>query len=239
MHMPLLCSPIKRDNKLLELIIFDCDGVLVNSEPLSARATAKALREFGIQMDSQTAMRLFTGITVSDAMAITKDQYGIDLPPEYHHRKAELVEYEFRHHLAPLSGITDLLAQLAIPVCVGSNSPHDRLKITLDCTGLAAFFVDQVYSAEDVSYGKPDPALFLHAARRNNVTPENCLVIDDSPTGILAAVAAGMPVIGFTGGTHAGPDLTEKLRSHGANWIANSHRDVTQLINTLLDNRIS
>jgi len=149
--------PIKRDSKLLELIIFDCDGVLVDSEPLSARATAKALSEFGIQMDQKTALQLFTGITINDAMAIIKDRYGIALPPEYLSRKAELIDYEFRHHLAPIPGITDLLPQLDIPVCVGSNSAHERLKVTLDSTGLTPFFIDQVYSAEDVSRGKPAP----------------------------------------------------------------------------------
>lgn len=230
---------MKRDHKLLELIIFDCDGVLVDSEPLAARATATALNEFGIQIDPQTALRLFTGITTDDAMAVIKAQYGIQLPPEYLSRKAELIEYEFRHHLKPMPGIIDLLPQLDIPVCVGSNSFHDRLKVTLDTTGLAPFFIDQVYSAEDVSCGKPAPELFLHAASRNNIAPENCLVIDDSPTGVTAAVAAGIPVVGFTGGTHASLELPEQLRSHGANWIMNSHQDVTQLINTLLDTRIA
>lgn len=222
---------------MFELIIFDCDGVLVDSELLSAKATAKALTEYGIPMDQETALKLFTGITLDKSLVVIEEEYGVLLSADYLQRKAELTALEFKEFLKPVPGIIDLLDGLSVPFCLASNSEHKRLKITLEYAKLAPYFVGQVHSADDVPLGKPAPDLFLYAAKRNNISPDKCLVIDDSPTGIKAASAAGMASIGFVGGTHVGPGLSEKLLAHGAEWIMHSHMEVQQLINSVSQSR--
>lgn len=224
---------------MFELIIFDCDGVLVDSELLSAQATAKAITEYGIPMDQQMALKLFTGITLTKSLSVIERQFGVQLGSDYLQRKAELTAIEFRKHLKPIPGIEALLNSLKVPFCLGSNSTHPRLEVTLDSVNLTPYFVDQVHSADDVEHGKPAPDLFLFAANRNNVSPDKCLVIDDSPTGIKAATAAGMSSIGFIGGTHVGPEQADKLRSEGAKWIMSSHQEVSQLIKSLETPRIA
>jgi HAD superfamily hydrolase (TIGR01509 family) len=230
-RFPLIC----RVNILPELIIFDCDGVLVDSEPLSAQATALALAEFGVAMTMQEALDAFTGLTLAEAIDIVQRRYGVALPAAYALRKEELTAQEFRSRLQPMEGAVQALSRLAIPCCVGSNSPHRRLAMTFECTGLARFFKGRIYSAEDVARGKPEPDLFLHAARQHGIPPGHCLVIDDSPTGVRAAIAAGMPVIGFIGGSHSGPHLRARLLEAGAHWIIDDFSDLIDHIQTIQD----
>jgi len=213
---------------LTELIIFDCDGVLVDSEPLSARATALALAEFGVPIDAAEALRLFTGITFSAAVARVRADYGVDLPAAYALRHAECIEQEFRRYLQPMDGAVETLSRLGVPCCVGSNSSQARLALTFECTGLAPFFRGHVYSGEDVAHAKPAPDLFLHAASRFDADPVRCLVVEDSPAGITAAVRAGMPAIGFVGGGHANPALRQRLLDAGACWIVDDFRKITE-----------
>jgi HAD superfamily hydrolase (TIGR01509 family) len=218
--------------QLTELIIFDCDGVLVDSEPLSAQATVVALAEFGVHMDAQQALQAFTGITFAAAVAKVRIDYDIDLPPLYASRHAELVAQAFRQKLQPISGVVQTLTSLRLPFCVGSNSSQARLAMTFEATGLSHFFKGHVYSGEDVAQGKPAPDLFLHAAAHFDVAPEHCLVVDDSPSGITAAVRAGMPAIGFVGGGHASPALRERLLQVGARWIVDDFRKIANHIQT-------
>jgi len=199
-----------------ELIIFDCDGVLVDSEPLSAKATAIALAEFGVYVDADQREKSFIGLTFAAAVAKVSSDYGVELPPAYASRHAQLLEQTFRQELMPMAGVVQMLKSLRVPFCVGSNSSQERLAMTFEITGLSHFFKGRVFSGEDVKEGKPAPDLFLHAAERCGVAPQNCLVIEDSPVGVVAAVKAGMPAIGFIGGGHASPALRDRLLQAGA-----------------------
>ena len=204
---------------MTELIIFDCDGVLVDSEPLSAKVAATALAEFGVHLDAQTRQKSFTGLTFAAAVAKVRSDFGVELPPAYAIRHAQLLEQMFRQELKPMAGVVQMLKSLRLPFCVGSNSSQARLAMTFEVTGLAHFFKGRIFSGEDVKEGKPAPDLFLHAAARCGVAPQNCLVIEDSPVGVVAAVKAGMPAIGFVGGGHASPALRERLLQAGASGL--------------------
>jgi HAD superfamily hydrolase (TIGR01509 family) len=201
---------------LTELIIFDCDGVLVDSEPLSVKVAGLALAEFGVHLDAQERQKSFTGLTFAAAVAKVRSDYGIELPATYASRHAQLLEQTFRQELKPMAGVEQMLKSLRMPFCVGSNSSQARLAMTFEITGLADLFKGRIFSGEDVKEGKPAPDLFLHAAARCGVLPQNCLVIEDSPVGIVAAVKAGMPAIGFVGGGHASPALRDRLLQVGA-----------------------
>ena len=201
------------------LIIFDCDGVLVDSETLSAKAAAIALAEFSVHLDAKQSLQAFIGLTFAAAIAKVRSDFGVELPPAYASRYAQHLEQTFRQELKPMAGVVQMLESLRVPFCVGSNSSQARLAMTFEVTGLTHFFTGRVFSGEDVKEGKPAPDLFLHAAARCGVAPENCLVIEDSPVGVVAAVKAGMPAIGFVGGGHASPALRERLLQAGASVI--------------------
>lgn len=204
------------ENYVTELIIFDCDGVLVDSELISAKATAVALAEFGVLVDADQRQKSFIGLTFAAAVAKVRSDYGVELPPAYASRHALLLEQTFRQELKAMVGVVQMLQSLRVPFCVGSNSSQARLAMTFEITGLSHFFKGRVFSGEDVKEGKPAPDLFLHAAARCGVAPQNCLVIEDSPVGVVAAVKAGMPAIGFVGGGHASPALRDRLLQAGA-----------------------
>ena len=211
----------------LDLIIFDCDGVIADSEVLSTRASAMALAEFGLDLTEQQVADLLIGQTFETGLARIRQQYHIELPDTFAERKMQLTEAAFRRELAPVQGFVPFLDALTLPYCVASNSSHERLRFTFEAMSLTHYFADRTYSADDVVQGKPAPDLFLYAASQNATPPQHCLVIDDSPSGVRAAVAAGMPVIGFTGGSHATPALDEQLREAGATWIMADYESVS------------
>ncbi len=217
---------------MTELVIFDCDGVLVDSEPLSARATSTALAECGVHLDVQQVLGTLTGLTFSAAVDKVWREHGVWLPASYASRHAELVEQIFRRELKPMPGVVPLLSALRLPFCVGSNSSLARLAMTFEVTGLGPFFQGRVFSGEQVKEGKPAPDLFLHAAASCGIAPRNCLVIEDSPVGVTAAVKAGMPVIGFVGGGHASPALREHLLQAGANEVVNEFSRIASHLQT-------
>ncbi|AFK63851.1 hydrolase [Advenella kashmirensis WT001] len=158
------------------------------------------------------------GLTFEAGLKRIHEQYQLVLPPAFARRKMQLTEQLFRQELTPVPGLLDLLERLTLPYCVASNSSHERLRFSFEATNLTHYFDGRIYSADDVAQGKPAPDLFLHAAGQYHTPPQRCLVIDDSPSGVRAAVAAGMPVIGFTGGAHALPALAHQLHDAGATW---------------------
>ena len=217
----------------LDLIIFDCDGVIVDSEVLSTRAATAALAEFGLNLTEEQVAELLLGFTFEAGLDRIHKQYNHDLPPAFAARKMQLTEAIFRQELMPLPGLVALLDSLPLPYCVASNSSHERLRFTFEATALSHYFAGRIYSADDVANGKPAPDLFLHAAKQQQTPPERCLVIDDSPSGVRAAVAAGIPVIGFIGGAHAYPALADKLHEAGATWVMRDYDAVTAHIEQL------
>ncbi|MDY6859660.1 MAG: HAD-IA family hydrolase [Pseudomonadota bacterium] len=217
-------------NQRTDLICFDCDGVLVDSELLAAQTTAECLSELGINLTLPEAAALFTGKSAAAGQQIIRDTYGVDLPATYFARFDLLLFQRFRQQLKPVPGIADVLAALRLPSCVTSNSGKARLALTLGLTGLAEHFGYRVFSAEDVSRGKPAPDLFFLAANRLGADVRRCLVIDDSVTGVTGAVAAGARAVGFTGAGHVEQDHAARLKDAGASCVVNSAQELAAFL---------
>jgi len=185
------------------LVIFDCDGVLVDSEPLSMRVLLETIADAGAVIDVAQGYESFLGKSLSSVTEILRTDYGVDLGPAVLDRMRERLYELFRRELQPLSGVAETLAAMPVPFCVASSSQLERIRLSLDVTGLRPFFGDRIFSAAMVAHGKPAPDLFLHAAREMRAAPDRCIVIEDSPAGIDAAKRARMRVFAFTGGSHA------------------------------------
>ena len=185
------------------LIIFDCDGVLVDSEPLSMRVLLETVAEAGAVIDVAQGYESFLGRSLASTTEILRNDYGVDLGDDALDRMRDRLYRLFRQELQPVPGIAAALTGLTLPYCVASSSQPERIRLSLDVTGLRGFFGERIYSASMVANGKPAPDLFLHAAREMRVEPARCIVIEDSPAGVDAAKRADMRVFAFTGGSHA------------------------------------
>lgn len=185
-------------------LIFDCDGVLVDSETLSMAELMRIIRHRQVPLSEAEAYDLFLGTSASHEIAYLRDRFGIDIAPDLDDYQQRLAD-RFRDELQPIPGIADAVRRLPFPRAVASSSRPERLQLSLGLTGLWDCFAPHVYSASMVANGKPAPDLFLLAAERLGTHPADCVVIEDSPAGIRAARAAGMRVVGFVGGAHAGP----------------------------------
>lgn len=184
-----------------DLIIFDCDGVLVDSEVLSCACLSEALGECGIELTADAVLELFVG----RSMAAILQHYQADrrLVPESFPAALKARVFErFRQSLRPIPEVDAVVSELSTPFCVASSSDLDRVSLSLELTGLAAHFGDRLFTSQMVPRGKPAPDLFLHAAAQMQVDPSRALVIEDSVSGVTAAKAAGMTVWGFVGGSH-------------------------------------
>lgn len=193
-----------------DLVIFDCDGVLVDSEPLAIAVLTETLAKQGVRLDATQAYERFLGRSFSTMTAILREDFELDLAPETVAGMRAQLFAQFEQALQPVAGIASVLAQLDLPICVASSSQPERIALSLKLTGLTPYFGNHVFSATMVESGKPAPDLFLFAAGQMGFAAERCLVIEDSPAGISAAKAAGMKVLGFTGGGHAEPAGLEK-----------------------------
>ena len=205
------------------LTIFDCDGVLVDSELIALEVLSDMMGEFGKPMSVATCRDAFMGRHADDIVRGIEACVGRALPDARPQMKARMTS-RMRDELVPVPGIARALAQLAGPRCVASSSDPARIRLTLELTGLSGFFGEHIFSGTEVAHGKPAPDLFLHAAATMGSAPADCMVIEDSVLGVQAGVAAGMPVIGFTGGAHAYPGFAERLREAGAGTII-AHMD--------------
>lgn len=209
---------------MIDLVIFDCDGVLVDSETIAARVTAKLLGEIGVNVSSEDVLTAFVGLDAQATRRRIEKDHGIVLPSDYDDRGASYLEAAFSMELQPIAGVKRFLENLVIPFCVASNSTHARLHQTFSASGLTSLVRNRVFSADDVARGKPAPDLFLHAAARmGNVPADRCLVIEDSISGVSAARSAGMRVIGFCGGSHIRPGHASRLRALGAEAIVTNY----------------
>jgi HAD superfamily hydrolase (TIGR01509 family) len=190
-------------NRRTRLVIFDCDGVLVDSEPLSIQVLVEGLASIGYDIDEATASERFLGHSLAAVQGMLRDELGFDLPTDRLEAMRLSLFERFRRELKPMPGIVEALDRLRIPCCVASSSLPERIRLSLEVTGLLKRFMPNIFSADIVKRGKPAPDLFLHAAERMGVEPGACLVIEDSAPGITAAHNAGMRVFAFLGGSHA------------------------------------
>jgi HAD superfamily hydrolase (TIGR01509 family) len=209
-----------------ELIIFDCDGVLVDSEPIINRAHAQVLTACGYSITKEALVERFCGMSDSEMLDIIKHEWGRALPGSYAARVGEMIESGFRQSLAPIDGVAELLDGLRLPRCVASSSLPEQIRRKLELTGLLTCFGENLFSATMVARGKPAPDLFLYAAEQLRAAPTRCLVIEDSPAGIDAAIAAGMTAIGFSGGSHCGPEHAAHRHTRGAKLVIANMREL-------------
>ena len=184
-----------------DLIIFDCDGVLVDSEVLSCCCLSQVLAGYGIDLGQDQALDLFLGRSVT-AVVEHCSALGHALPERFPSELRARVRAAFRSALCPIQGVNSVLESLQIPHCVASSSDVDRVSFSLSLTGLAPYFDDRLYTSQMVERGKPAPDLFLYAAEKMRAEPRRTLVIEDSVSGVTAGKAAGMTVWGFVGGSH-------------------------------------
>ncbi len=187
----------------IELIIFDCDGVLVDSELISGKVMSNIFKSLGIDMTPQEVFDEFHGGSMHKTIAFVESKIGkipFDLEQEYRQKSFEA----YRTEMKPIPGIEEVLSRLNIDKCVGSNGPQSKIKLNLEITGLDRFFKDDhIFSAYDVEKWKPDPTLYLHAASKFDLPPEKCLVIEDSISGAKAAQQAGIRCLGYARDTSA------------------------------------
>ena len=183
----------------VDLVIFDCDGVLVDSERLAVRIEAALIRELGWAITEAEVLERFLGRSDAYMLGVIQRELGRAVPEWQQQYQGRLHE-AFRAELAPVAGIGAALDELTVPYCVASSGTHDKMRLTLGLTGLLERLDGRIFSTTEVANGKPSPDLFLHAASRMNVEPNRCIVVEDSKAGIEAARAAGMRSLGYAGG---------------------------------------
>jgi HAD superfamily hydrolase (TIGR01509 family) len=219
--------PASRDDEPIEdvvasfdLVIFDCDGVLVDSEMLAADCLARLLTAHGRETDLQDVFARYLGRSMSAVASDYHQALGRPLPENFGADMAVELRRRFENDLKPISGIAAVLDRLAVPYCLASSSGPERIALSLRITGLDRYFAGRIFDASMVPHGKPAPDLFLHAAARMGAAPAGTLVIEDSGNGVRAGKAAGMTVWGFTGGSHhAFMDGEAELAAAGADRV--------------------
>jgi HAD superfamily hydrolase (TIGR01509 family) len=220
--MPLRRSPS------IELVIFDCDGVLVDSEVVTNRVFAQMLGELGLVVTLEEMFEQFVGKTLAQCLLQVRERFGTGLPEgfadDYRRRSREALVAQTR----AMPGIVAALDAIELPCAVASNGSHAKMRITLERAGLLRGFEGRVFSADDVAHGKPAPDVYLHAARTMGVEPEACVVVEDSPTGVTAGSAAGMIVFGYAAHIRA-----QRLRDAGAADVFDDMMQLPDLLRRL------
>lgn len=186
------------------LLIFDCDGVLVDSDRISLRIQAERLTALGLPMTYEECIREFLGIGMTETLRQIEERLGRALPADWEEELEAEVKDAFRRELKPVPGVVEALDQISLQTCVASSGSHEKMMLTLGLTGLYERFAGRIFSADEVERGKPDPDLFFYAAERMGVVPERCIVVEDSPFGIQGAVAAGMAPLGYAADAEPG-----------------------------------
>jgi HAD superfamily hydrolase (TIGR01509 family) len=193
-----------------DLIIFDCDGVLVDSERLSLRVDALFLDRLGWPMGEEEIIERFVGRSDADMRAEIEERTGRPIPADIDREFDRVYRETFEAELRPVDGIVaalDDIVAAGVPICVASSGGHAKIRRSLELTGLTHYFGDRIFSASDVAHGKPAPDLFLHAASRMGAAPSRSAVIEDSAFGVEAAIAAGMQAFAYAGGVTAADRL--------------------------------
>ncbi len=214
-------------------VIFDCDGVLIDSEEISMRTDQALLAENGVVISEQEMHRRFVGKTFTAMVEELEAERGIRLPTDLEARKDEIMLDLYRRKLQPIAGVREALDIITHPKSIGTNGPRHRALLALEVTGIAHHFEDRLTTFEDVARGKPFPDVYLLAAERAGFPPSQCLVIEDSVTGVAAAIAAGCPTIGFTGSHLHRSEHALALTQLGAMRVFNDMAELPDMLNRL------
>jgi len=175
-------------------VIFDCDGTLVDSERIANEVLIEYLADFGITLTMKESASRFNGVEMKDSVRQIEELIGSSLPADFLSTFRSRSEHALASRLRPVDGVHRLVGSLSVPYCIASNAPMDKIELSLTVTGLLPLFQGSIHSAYQVGSWKPDPALFLHAAKGLGVSPEHCAVVEDSIAGVRAGIAAGMTV---------------------------------------------
>jgi len=214
-----------------DLVIFDCDGVLVDSETIALGQTREALGQAGLTLSHAEAIDRFLGVSLDSIVQRAEADLAGPLPEGFRADLSRDILLRFARELKGIAGVRQAVEGLRCKVCVASSSPPDRIRLALSVAGYSGLFEPHIFSATMTPRGKPHPDLFLHAAQAMEVAPGRCLVIEDSAPGVIAAVSAGMAVFGFVGGSHFS-DLAQAqaLRAAGAALIFDDMSQLPALI---------
>jgi HAD superfamily hydrolase (TIGR01509 family) len=208
-----------------ELVIFDCDGVLVDSELITSRVFAALLAQLGLPVTLEFMFENFVGRSMQHCWEQVARMLGREVPAQLRHEFQLRTTAALEAEVQAIHGIEAVLDSLQVPYCVASSGSHAKMATTLGATGLLSRFRGRIFSAADVAQGKPAPDIFLHAADRCGVQPRDCAVIEDSPAGVAAGVAAGMTVYGYCACT-----LERRLLDAGAHYTFNSMAKLPALL---------
>lgn len=199
-----------------KLIIFDCDGVLVDSERITNEVFVEMLNELGLPLTLEDMFEQFVGHSMSQCLEKISGMLGKPPPPEFLPSFRARTTAALESQLMPIPGIEAALDEIALPYCVASSGDHAKMRTTLGITGLLPRFAGTLFSVTEVAHPKPAPDVFLYAAQQCGATPIDCVVIEDTPTGVKAGVAAGMTVFGYAALTPA-----HRLVAAGAHYVFN------------------
>lgn len=213
-----------------DLVIFDCDGVLLDSEIIACRVDAEAYTALGLPMTTVEIASRFAGMPDETVDAALSAQPPRPLPETFRADIKARVAEIYRTELQPIPGAKSLLSSLKTPKCIASSASPAKLALGLIETDLFELVYPHIFSVSLVEKGKPHPDIFLHAACKMEVPPFRCVVVEDSIAGVTAAKAAGMTCIGFTGGSHCPPEHAERLRGAGADLVSGSLEGVRQYL---------
>ncbi len=218
-----------------ELVIFDCDGVLVDSEIVAARVEAEMLTSAGFEISADELIAAYAGLTFKDILMRVEEISKIPFQVSLIDRTEELVDRRLRTEVRAIDGVHDAVATVPVPYCICSNSRTERIQFMLEKVRLLPLFAGRIFSALETPTGKPKPApdVFLHAAHSLGVEPARCLVIEDSVHGITGAAAAGMRTIGFTGASHTYPGHADALTEAGAETVIRRWADLKGVVTAL------
>ena len=210
------------------LVIFDCDGVLVDSEPVANRTLGNMLLELGLDLTQQQIFEHFVGYSLPHCLRVVEGMLGHAAPENFLRDLQARTFAAFKTELRATPGIEqtlDALDAVGLPYCVASSGDHEKMNTTLGITGLLPRFAGRIFSVTQVAHGKPAPDIYLFAAAQMNAVPSSCAVVEDTPPGVRAGVAAGMTVFGFCAFTPA-----EKLRAAGAQQTFDDMQRLPQLL---------
>ena len=183
-----------------DLVIFDCDGVLIDSEPIANAVFSRQLAAVGIDISPEQVMRTFIGHSRDSCIAMAGEMHGMKLPEDFAVRWDAALHEALDREVKPVAGVPELLRSLQIPFCVASNGEPEHMRRGLGAAGLLPLVIGRLFSAAQVAKPKPAPDVYLHAAASMGATPSRCAVVEDTPTGVKAGIAAGMAVFGYVGG---------------------------------------
>jgi HAD superfamily hydrolase (TIGR01509 family) len=220
----------QNNDQKFDLVIFDCDGVLVDSEVISCRAHSQILTHHGYPITPEGVLKRFLGVSDREARQIVETEIGRKLPDDFEAQVKQATLQFYAGDLTAISYVGETIAALDLPTCVASSGTPEKIRHGLTCGGLYDLLAPHIFSASQVQHGKPAPDLFLFAAEQMAASPGRCLVIEDSIPGITGARAAGMTVLGFHGGSHCGPRHAETLRAAGALLTFDDMRQLPDLI---------